>query len=180
MARELYLSNYGNPPDNPAPGASTALEKRATENWRNPDWQRLWLTLEAQPWRSLVVIPAGEGAPLDLALNVAVSLSRTGMTHLGAPIQVADGVQVGLNQLAGFLGDVQSCNAQGYRVIIGLPPLLTNPTAASIAKAADAAVLCVLLGLMPAAHGRQTIKLVGASRFIGSIIIHPETLRPPP
>jgi hypothetical protein len=174
------LSEHGHSQnDSPPRATDTALAVRQTESWRDPEWQRLWLTVEHQQWRSLAIVPGGEGAPADFTLNIAVTLSRTGMTHIGAPIQVADGTQVPLNQLTGFIADVKSCTDHGDRVIVALPPVISSPTAASIAKASDAALLCVLLGSMPSAHAHQTIKLVGAAQFIGSIIIRPESIIPP-
>jgi hypothetical protein len=142
--------------------------------WADPDWQSLWLTLDRSPWRTLALIPAGDGGASDLTLTMAVMLSRTGMSHVGAPILVADGRQVPLNQLNGFLADVRTCCEGGERVIIALSALGENPTTVSMAKAADAAVLCVLLNRMRNSDARKTIKLVGASKFLGSVIIRPD------
>ena len=46
-----------------------------------------------------------------------------------------------------------------------------NPTAPAIAKSSDGVVLCVVLDSMKAADADQTIKLVGPSKFVGSIIL---------
>jgi hypothetical protein len=174
----IGLNEHGHPDGD---RQETALaQRRGIETWRDPEWQRLCLTVEHRQWRSLAVIPGGEGAPLEFALNIAVALSRTGMSHMGAPIQVADGSQVALNQLNGFIADVRHCTEHGARLIMALPPVINSTTAVSIAKSADAAVLCVLMGTMRSSQARQTIKLVGAAMFIGSIIIRPESLAPPP
>lgn len=177
------MNEHGPPHDTNPSGQETALaQRRSVESWRDPEWQKLWLTVERQTWRSLTIIPGGDGGPPDFSLTIAVALSRTGMTHLGAPIQVADGSQVALSQLNGFVADVRHCIENGDRLIIALPPVMNSPTAAAIAKASDAALLCVLMEAMASSQARQTIKLVGASQFIGSIIIRPETLNsvPPP
>jgi hypothetical protein len=158
----------------PADPAGTALVRRSVESWKDPDWQRLWLTIEKQSWHTLSIIPAGEGADPDFTISLAVTLSRTGMTHLGRPIQVADGTQVALSQLNGFLMDVQACTSAGDRLLVALPPITSSPTAPAIAKATDAAVLCVLMERMSWVQARQTIRLVGTSRFLGSIIIKPD------
>jgi len=160
------------PPSNFQRREETALAHRpAAQGWADPDWQRLWLTLDRLGWRTLVLIPAGDGAPPDTTLTMAVTLSRTGMSHVGAPILVADGRQVPLNQLTGFLADVRTCRDGGERVIIALSALGENPTTLSIAKAADAAVLCVTLDCMRSSDARKTIKAVGAQKFVGSVII---------
>ena len=58
--------------------------------------------MQSRPWTSLALIPAGEGAPEDFTVLVAVILSRTGMVHLGSPIQVADGGCAGLKYQMGL------------------------------------------------------------------------------
>lgn len=151
-------------------------ERRNTQTWADPDWQRFWLTIDRLPWRALAFIPAGEGAPPDFTLSLAVNLSRTGVTHLGGPVLVADGTQVPLNQLTGFLADVKSCVDAGQRVLVALSPASSNPTTPAIAKAADGVVLCVLLGRMLSGDAKRTVNAVGSNKFVGSVIIRPEEL----
>jgi hypothetical protein len=161
------------PPNSIKTGATTALaERRYVQAWTDPEWQRLWLTLDRIPWRTLALIPAGDGAPADFTLTLAVTLSRTGMSHVGAPILVADGTQVPLDQLNAFLADVRACNNGGERVIIALSSINQSATTVSMAKDADGVVLCVMLGAMRSREAKKTIKLIGASKFLGSVIIH--------
>jgi hypothetical protein len=173
---ETSLTNQQQPPQSSISMAETTAlaERRHVQAWTDPDWQRLWLTLDRMPWRTLALIPAGAGAPADFTLTLAVTLSRTGMSHVGAPILVADGTQVPLNQLTAFLADVRACRDGGERVIIALSPAADNPTTRSIAKDADGVVLCVMLGGMRSSDAKRTIKAVGASMFFGSVIIHPD------
>jgi hypothetical protein len=151
-------------------------ERRNTQTWADPDWQRFWLTIDRLPWRSLAFIPAGDGAAADFTLTLAVTLSRTGVTHLGGPVLVADGTQVPLNQLTGFLADVRSCVDAGQRVLIALSAANNNPTTPAIAKAADGVVLCVMLGQMRSGDAKRTVSAVGQNKFVGSVIIRPEEL----
>ena len=141
--------------------------------WRDPEWQRLWLAVEARPWRSLAMIPAGPGASSDFTLNIAVALSRTGMVHLGSPVQVADATRIPLNQLNPFLEEVRRCTSNGERLLVALPPTDSTPICVTIAQATDAAVLCVLLNRMSSTQAKHTVKVVGPSRFLGSAIFHP-------
>ena len=141
--------------------------------WRDPEWQRLWLAVESRPWRSLALIPAGDGASLDFTLRVAVALSRTGMVHLGSPIQVADATRVPLNQLTPFLDEVRRCANTGERLLVALPPTGNSAICAAIAQATDAAILCVLLHRMSRTQANGTVKLLGPARFLGSAIFHP-------
>lgn len=166
------------PPPNPAgtPEArNVALaERRHVQNWVDPEWQRLWLTVDRLAWRTLALIPAGAGAAADFTLSLAVTLSRTGMTHVGGPILVADGTQVPLNQLNAFLADVRACTEGGERVIIALSHAAENPVTPALAKAADGVVLCVLLERMKSSDAKQTIRAIGVSKFLGSVIVRPD------
>lgn len=163
-------------PPRPQQQALAHVEPAQVEPWRDPEWQRLWLAVESQPWRSLALIPASEGAALEFSLIVAVTLSRTGMIHLGRPLQVADATQVPLDQLVRFLKEVRHCTSDGERLLVALPPIGNSPVTTSIAQAVDAAVLCVLLDKMSFSQGKRTVKQVGQSRFLGSAIFHPQQI----
>jgi len=169
------LSNTRIDTQRPPPSPALVAPARA-EPWRDPEWQRLWLAVENRPWRSLALIPAGEGAPLEFSLIVAVTLSRTGMVHLGHPVQVADATQVPLEQLARFLDEVRRCTSDGERLLVALPPTGTSPITASIAQTIDAALLCVMFERMSTAEAKKTVKIVGQSRFLGSAIFHPHQI----
>lgn len=172
LLRSASLTNQQPPPTSVRIADQTALaERRQIQAWTDPDWQRLWLTLDHMPWRTLALVPAGAGAPSDLTLTLAVALSRTGMSHVGAPILVADGTQVPLNQLNAFLADVRACCDGGERVIIALSAVNESPTTAAMAKSADGAVMCVMLGRMRSSDAKQTIKAIGSSKFFGSVIV---------
>jgi hypothetical protein len=167
------LSNQqAGPPNSPGPGAVLA-KWTDVEPWHDEQWQRLWLAIESRPWRSLALIPGSEGAALDFTLNIAVNLSRTGMVHLGSAIQVADGTRVPLNQLTPFLNEIRRCTSTGDRLLVALPPNGASPITTAIAQAVDAAVLCVMLEQMASADAKRTVKAVGVSRFLGSVIVHP-------
>jgi hypothetical protein len=171
---EQFLSNLRAPQDKP-PETALALNQGESEiaTWRDPDWQRLWLSIVSRPWNTLAIVPGCEGAALDFTLTVAVTLARTGMVHLGSPIQVADATRVPLNQLTPFLEEVRRCTSGGDRLLVALPPTSNSPICAAIAQATDAAILCVILGKMTSAQTQNTLKVVGAQRFLGSAIFHP-------
>lgn len=158
-------------------GPGTNIQVRSQiEPWQDPDWQRLWLAVEARPWRSLALIPAGSGASPDFTLMVALTLSRTGMIHLGTALQVADATQVPLNQLTAFTNEVNRCISTGQRLLVALPPTSTSAITASIAQSVDAAVLCVLTGRMSSNDAKRTLRAVGSQRFLGSAIFHPHQI----
>jgi hypothetical protein len=158
-------------------GPGTGIERAALiEPWQDVEWQRLWLAIQSRPWRTLALIPAGEGASLDFTPRVAMLLSRTGMVHLGRPVQVADATHVPLNQLTAFFNEVARSTGQGERLLVALPPAGKNAIAVEIAQASDAAVLCILNQKMTTSAAKRTVKLVGASRFVGSAVFHPHQI----
>jgi hypothetical protein len=149
-----------------------AIRPASVEPWRDPEWQRLWLSLQNRKWRSLAIVPAGDGAPPDFPLRIAVTLARTGMVHLGSPIQVADASKVPLSSLASFMEEVRRCVDAGDLILVALGPITDSPISVSIAQAADAVLLCVLLEKMATAQAKRTVGEIGEGRFVGSAIFH--------
>jgi hypothetical protein len=142
------------------------------EPWRRTDWQRLWLAARNQPWRSLSLVPGGAGAPRDFTVQIAVSLARTGMMHLGVPIHVADGTRVPLAQLMQFVQEIQYHSRSGDLVLVALAPPSENPTAVSLAKTTDQAMLCVLLNRMNMADVKKSVDQIGQRQFLGAATFH--------
>jgi hypothetical protein len=179
LVRSQPLNRYPTQSNQPSTGPGTSIERASLiEPWQDSEWQRLWLAIQSRPWRTLALIPAAEGASLSFTPNVAMLLSRTGMVHLGRPVQVADATHVPLNQLTPFFNEVARCTGQGERLLIALPPATKNAITVEIAQASDAALLCILMNQRMSGSGaRRTVKLVGASRFVGSAIFHPDQLK---
>ena len=142
----------------------------AIEPWREPGWQRLWLALQRRPWRSLALVPAAQGARPNFALSVGVTLSRTGMLHLGVPIQVADGARVPLASLASFAEEIRRMTEAGDRIILALAPPSENPVTTALAHSADAGLLCILMEQMASSEAKRTVEQIGADKFLGSAI----------
>lgn len=161
-----------------SPGTETGIQLQTgqVEPWHDSEWQRLWLSIQSRPWSSLALIPAGDGASLDFSLIVAMTLSRTGMVHMGSPIQVADATRVPLNQLTAFTNEVARCTSNGQRLLVALPPAHGNAITSTIAQSLDAAVLCILASKMSSNDAKRTVKLIGPSRFLGSAIFHPHQI----
>jgi hypothetical protein len=151
-----------------------AVRDARVDLWRDPEWQGLWLSLQARPWRSLGIVPAAKGASTDFTLRIAVTLARTGMVHLGGPVQVADATKVPLTYLAPFLEEIRRCTRDGDLIVVALAPIAENPLSVSIAQSLDAAVLCVLLEHMTWSHVRKTVNQIGVGRFVGSVMFHPD------
>lgn len=172
------MTSQQTPPGTPGAPTDTRLaQRRDVETWADQEWQRLWLTLDQMPWKKLALIAAGEGVPRDFTLTLAMTLSRTGMSHVGAPILVADCTEVPLQQLNAILADVRACCEGGERVILALSTVAGSPTTAALAAAADGVVLCVMLGRMLSSDAKRTIAAIGSSKILGSVIVRPEAAR---
>jgi hypothetical protein len=151
----------------------TALAVRPStqvEPWRGTDWQRLWLMLQQRPWTALAVVPASSGAPLDFTLDIALTLARVGMIHLAAPIQIANGTDLGLANVKEFLEEIARCRSAGDKILLALAPIGENPVTETLAQSADCALLCVLFERMDSAGAARTVGKIGRERFVGSTI----------
>jgi hypothetical protein len=149
-----------------------ALRGQGRQRFRETDWEKLWLSVQGKPWSSLALVPAGQGAEPDFTLTIAVTLAKIGTLHLGTPIQVADATELPLSHLVPFDDELRRIKAEGELVIIALSPPQEHAITASLAQAADRALLCVELETMGYADAKETVELVGASHFLGSGVFH--------
>jgi len=62
--------------------------------------------------------------------------------------------------------------SSGARLIISIPPVVTQPLGLATAHAADLVVLCVEVGGTRLADARRTLELVGRERMAGCFLIH--------
>jgi hypothetical protein len=157
----------------------TALARPApqyVEPWRNVDLQRLWLSIQAKPWSTLALVPASRGAAPDFTLRLAVTLARTGNTHLRSPVHVADGTAVELSKVVEFTEEIKRYRVGGDRILIAVAPVEDDPVAETLTQAADRLLLCVLFESMTFSESRRTVKKIGKDRFIGSTIVRGEDL----
>jgi hypothetical protein len=128
-------------------------------------WEKIWLATQRRPWRSLAVIPVGPGA---FTPRVASALAEVGSRHLGLPMRVIDATGLTLSRLESFLGELRA-----RRGIIALGPVLESPASLALARAADAVVLCLVLGESAISAAQQTVEEVGRERFLGSVVLRP-------
>jgi hypothetical protein len=132
--------------------------------------------VQARQWGTLAVVPGASGGPSDLALSVAVTLARTGMMHLGQPIQVADATQIQLSNVASFIDEIHRYRESGELILVAVATLKESAVSASVAHAVDAALLCVLMETMPWSETKETVKKIGRDRFVGSVVFRPSEL----
>jgi hypothetical protein len=131
--------------------------------------QMLWLALQRRAWRSLAVVGASKDLP---TIDVANMLARLAWWYQGQPSSVADFRDLSLRLVEYQLGDVAAQLQRGrVTVIIALRSIFESPTVVPVARAVDAAVLCVQLGVTKISDSRKTIETIGHDKFLGTIII---------
>jgi hypothetical protein len=154
----------------PAPLAHVRPETREIEV------QGLWFTLGRIPWRSLVVVPGGEGGS---AAAVATALADVGrrlrvspVTFLvmAGPIDYASAGRI-VASVAAPTGETDEPGAKQGRVIVAIPPVVSEPLGIAITDAADAVVVCVEKGKTRMPSVRRTIELIGRERIVGCVLI---------
>ena len=79
-----------------------------------PEWQRVWLTLEAEQWQSLAVIPTGDLSSIDLVRGLAA----VAWQQRGARIIVADLRSIALPALSAARLELRRHVEAGERVVI--------------------------------------------------------------
>lgn len=131
-------------------------------------WQRLWLSAQHTPWRSLALIPIGDGV---FTPPLAGLLARVGREHRGEPLIPLDATRVSLSDVEAEIAALGERTRRGERVILALPSLLSHPPGLELARASDAAILCVALGSSSITDCVQVIEDVGRDHILGSIIV---------
>jgi len=130
------------------------------------EWQELWFTTLSRPWSSLVIVPASAKVS---GLMVASALADVGKLHRGRPVNLINAEAVELVEASGLIEAMQAQTARGDQVIVCVGSLFDNQAAIPVARAADAALLCVSLGDSDFSAARKTLNLIGPDRFIGAV-----------
>jgi len=133
-----------------------------------PDWQRIWLTLESESWRSLVVLPTGDLSSIELVRGLAA----VAWQQRGTRIIVADLRSIAIAALSAARQELRRHVESGDRVMIATQSLDASPTTATIAREADRALLCVHLNKASLGQVRKAIKELGKQRYLGAIAIN--------
>jgi hypothetical protein len=151
-----------------AEGAETAAKSRV-------DWERLWLATQRTEWRSLALVPVGEGIS---TAPIASELAEIGRTHLGGTVIAHDATKVSISSLRGELAMLSERAGCSHRALVALPPVLGSPAGLALAQAADGVILCVALGRSSIAEAQKIVAEVGRERVLGSVIVHERKGKP--
>jgi hypothetical protein len=138
--------------------------------------QQLWFSLQRLQWSSLLILPA---SPESSAMDFGRPLYQVARLAMGPRVRLLDGRGVKLTRTAPLILDMTGASSdrgaasEGDRVLVLLESVISHPSGVPVALAADAAVLCVDLGKTTLAHAKETLRLVGAQRFVGCLTTSP-------
>jgi hypothetical protein len=135
--------------------------------------QRLWLAARRREWQSLAVVAVSKSAD---SLPVANLLANLAWSYRGQPSCVFDLRDLSLRLVDYHMHEMRTAAEAGNIVVIALRSIFENPTAAPMARGADATVLCIDLGSAQLKAAEKTIAEIGRERVLGAIVVHP----PPP
>ena len=154
----------------PAPAAAPAAGTPGDE------WAQLWFAVQqqqgqmmvAQPWNTLVLVPAVPGVSSRAAAQQLVQAARL---YESRPVELVDACGATPGAVGQLVADVAERVAAGAWVIVAVDSPLVNRAAIPISNAADAALLVVPLGASTFGAARDTIGMIGRHRFVGSVAV---------
>lgn len=129
--------------------------------------QRVWLGTQRRAWRTLAVVPAGEGIS---SYEVASLITALGRYH-GESVSLADLRDIRLNRVQVFLDAARELVDGGQRVVFAARSVDENLATIPLARAADAVILCVAFGRTSLSSIEETVAHIGKDRFLGSMLV---------
>jgi hypothetical protein len=139
--------------------------------------QRLWMAVVRTDWRILALI----GASQDIDTSQLAELfAQLVWRYRGQPSNVCDLRDLSMRLLDHEVREMKAQAESGTRVVVALRSISENPTAAPIARQADAAILCIALGETELRGAEETIAAIGRERVIGSVLLPDGPRRQPP
>lgn len=121
-------------------------------------------------WRSLALVPAGEGAAPEAMLQLAVSLAHAGMTQLGAAIHIADATRLRESYSAEQSAELAECTQAGDRLLIALSRETDAAVRDALSAGADGSLLCLFLTETRLADARRAVEALGRDHLFGAVV----------
>jgi hypothetical protein len=154
---------------------STALDRPRSA--RDLEIEGLWFRLARMQWRTLVLVPADEAAS---AVEVTAALADVGrrlrvgpvtFLLLSGPMEFAAAGKI-VRAVGGRRGPAGTDEEHKEgRLLIAIPPVVTEPLGLAVTEVADAIVLCVERGASRLRFAERTVELVGRDRIIGAVML---------
>ena len=135
--------------------------------------QQLWFSLQRREWSTLVAVPGDRDSSV---MDFGRPLYDVGRLAMGDKLRLIDARDVKLTRTAALILEMTSGSSNrggGDRALVLIESVLSHPSGVPVALAADAALLCVELGKTSIAAARETVRIVGAHRFLGCITLPP-------
>ena len=136
---------------------------------REPEWQRLWFSLQRQPWRSLAVL--GTDGSTDAGL-VARTLAAIGTRDGQTPVRVLSATGVSFPDVPRIISQMCPFATPGEEsplTVVACDGLDRNPAMIPIVQQASGVVLVVRLGQARLHSIRTTVAQVGRERVLATI-----------
>jgi hypothetical protein len=155
--------------------ASMALDR--PRDARDLEIEGLWFTLARMPWRTLVLVPAdAEGSSVEMAAalaDVGRRLRAEPVTFLlmSGPLDFAAAGKIVQTMGARKDEDGAERRTGDGRLLIAIPPVVTEPLGLAVTQVADAVLLCVERGESRVRNAERTVELVGRDRIVGALML---------
>jgi len=147
------------------------FKARSPEKGSRVEWHNLWFATRRWSWSSLAVVPS---SPKLSSFVVAQELSWVGSYHLPRSVQLFDARGI-TQEVSGLPMEMLASARKDDRVVVvAADSVFDNEAAIPLVLAADAILLCIVLGRSDFKTTRQTLELLG-SKVIGSLTL-PENL----
>jgi hypothetical protein len=147
------------------------FKARAREKGSRVEWHHLWFAARRWDWSSLAVVPS---SPKLSSFGVAQELSWVGSYHMARSVQLLDARGITQDTSGLPMEMLASARKDERVVVVSADSVFDNEAAIPLVLAADAILLCVVLGKSDFKTTRQTLELLG-SKVIGSLTL-PESL----
>jgi len=163
----------GASPNGPDPIAELARRLELPD----PEYQELWFALSRRNWSSVVLVPADEGQSTAI---LATALADVGRRLRYTPVTAMVADQLDFASAAQMAPRVATPNQPGRpkaltapsgQVIVAIPPVVVEPLGVAVARAADAAILCLELGRTRMSAARRSVELIGREQIAGCFLV---------
>ncbi len=133
-----------------------------------PDWQRLWFTLQARTWTSLAVIGTDEGADAERVARLLASVgNRDGLTS----VRAFSALGMTFEDVPLVVAKIAEPPVGGGWLLVSCDPLRRNPAMIPVLHAVTGVVLVVRLGESLVSSVTKTVETVGRDKVFASIAI---------
>lgn len=133
---------------------------------QEPEWQRLWFTLQGRQWTSMAVIGSDGGGDAE---RVARTLAAIGRRDGQVAVDVITALGITFQDVPRIVG--QLAHPVSDRLLVSCDPLRRNPAMIPILQAVDGVVLVVRLGESRLDAVQKTVDAVGRDKIVATISI---------